>query len=190
MVHKNEIAEYTAALSHFNSFYVEPCHFVPDPDLAAQFGITWNGTPWCYGTATSAVFAPSILSGDYFVGYGINKSYNKPVGTYPNFGQIVAGIASGESTALMAQKALGGIATYTQVLSLIANIITVESFVIHSLNTLAIVASYAGPACQGRLLTRNFRSFVAELRTGEVEFAAARFAAVAAFLEQNGLSIR
>ncbi|MCC6536843.1 MAG: hypothetical protein IT162_04790 [Bryobacterales bacterium] len=42
----------------------------------------------------------------------------------------------------------------------------------------------------GRLLTRNFRQFVAELRNGEVEFAAARFAALAAFLEQNGLSIR
>ncbi len=154
MVQQNEISEYTLALSHFNHFFVDPCTFELDQDIASQFSLKFNGIPWCYGNLPSAIFAPPIPAADYFIAYGIQHSYNDPVRDYPNFGQLVAGTASGEVTTVVAQQTLAGIAALSQVVGLVSQYFTIESIIEVSdlvsgadfvLTTLDAVALYSGP---------------------------------------------
>src|SRR6266481_5782308 len=56
LVQQNEIGEYTAALNNYASFQANACGYQLDPNIAAQYSLSYNGTPWCYGGTPSAIF--------------------------------------------------------------------------------------------------------------------------------------
>ena len=99
LVQQNEINEYTQALSNFNSFKTDPCHYSLDPDLASQYNLSFDNTPWCFPLLTRG-FQPPIPDADYFIAYGLKQSYGKPASTYPYFAGLLAGTSIGENTAL------------------------------------------------------------------------------------------
>src|SRR5262249_23774765 len=91
LVQQNEITEYTQALNNFKSFQSDPCHYTLDPDIAQQYGISFDGTLWCF-PGLSRGFSPPIPAADYFIAYGMKQSYQKPAGTYREFAGRVAGL--------------------------------------------------------------------------------------------------
>ena len=61
LVQQNEIAEYTQALNQFNSWQNNPCKFTLDADIASQYNISYDGTPFCFGGSLSSLFGgPSV----------------------------------------------------------------------------------------------------------------------------------
>jgi hypothetical protein len=112
LVRQNEIAEYTAALNHYQSFLSDPCHFTLDPDLASGYQLSYDGTPFCYPGTPSSVFLPAVPDGDYFTAYGFKQSYEKPAAGYAPFGGLVAGTQGGEGVAMvLLSTGLVGIST-------------------------------------------------------------------------------
>lgn len=99
LVRQNEITEYTQALTNFSSFRNDPCHYTLDPDLAQQYGISFDPTLWCFPLLARG-FSPPIPDANYFIAYGMKQSYEKPAGTYANFPPLVAGMAISEHEAL------------------------------------------------------------------------------------------
>lgn len=93
LVQKNEIAEYQAAVDQFNFWKADPCNFRLDPQIALQYGLSYNGAPFCYKTDFSAFsLGPTVPAGSYFLAYGLKNSYGQPALTYANFGSLVAGV--------------------------------------------------------------------------------------------------
>src|SRR5262249_41100402 len=110
LVQQNEITEYTEALNNFKSFQSDPCHYTLDPDLAQQYGISFDGTLWCF-PGLSRGFSPPIPAADYFIAYGMKQSYQKPAGTYREFAGRVAGLE------ISMREALGGLAPATIIIA-------------------------------------------------------------------------
>jgi len=108
LIQRNEIMEYTKALDHFNSFQSNPCKFTLDPDLASQFKLSYDGTPFCYAGTQSAIFSPPIPAASYFIAYGLKQSYQLPASTHPYFPGLVAGTTIAENKALADFAVLGG----------------------------------------------------------------------------------
>lgn len=90
LVQQNEIAEYTQALGQFNDWQSDPCDFTLDPDIASQYNISYDGTPFCFGGSLSSLFGgPSVPAESYFTAYGLKYSYGKAVLTYPYFPALI-----------------------------------------------------------------------------------------------------
>jgi hypothetical protein len=144
MVRQNEIAEYTQALNNYNSFKNDPCHYQLDPDIASQYGLKFDGTPWCFIGAQTSAFRPPTPDVGYFLSYGMKQSYEKPVTIYPYFGGLVAEIRVGEANiqlplAITGITILGAPAVYASLASAIRALYYV---VLTSLRTLP--PTYAG----------------------------------------------
>jgi hypothetical protein len=98
MVRQNEITQYTQALNNYNSFNSDRCHYQLDPDVASQYNLKFDGTPWCFTGAQTSIIPPPIPDAGYFLSYGLKQSYEKPATTYTYFGGVVAGTTAGEGT--------------------------------------------------------------------------------------------
>ncbi|MBV8810423.1 MAG: hypothetical protein JO033_17270 [Acidobacteriaceae bacterium] len=90
LVQQNEIAEYTRALAEYRSFQHDPCSFKLDPDIANQYGLSYNGPALCLQGSTIAVGAPWVPAASYFTAVGIKYSYGKSAQDHPNFAKLVA----------------------------------------------------------------------------------------------------
>ena len=91
LMQQNEIEQYKAAIAAFNSWQSNPCAFVLDPDIARQYGLTYNPLPFCHPSPLSP--ARQIPDLGYFTLVGFKNSYAKPASTFPYFASLVADTA-------------------------------------------------------------------------------------------------
>jgi len=106
LVQQNEITEYTQALNNFSSFQGDPCNYTLDPQIAAQYKLSYDGTPWCFSRLESSIFPPPVPAGSYYIAYGLKQSYEAPAASYYYFPSIVAGSTVGQGeTALVVEGA-------------------------------------------------------------------------------------
>ena len=76
-VQQYEIEMYQAAIDEHKRWYDDPCHWVPDPVLAVQYQLHYDGTPFCVLGQAPANYAPAY---DYFIAHGLVKSsYGKAI---------------------------------------------------------------------------------------------------------------
>ncbi len=87
LVQQNEIEEYKLALDQFRRWQADPCTFVLDPDIARQYGLTYNPLPYCFPSALAP--ARQIPGASYFILFGFKNSYGKPASTFPYFASLV-----------------------------------------------------------------------------------------------------
>jgi len=81
-VQQHEIELYTGALNEYNRFAKDPCHWTPDPVLAAQYNLSYDGTAFCVTGQAPQNYAPSY---DYFLAYGLlRSSYCKAISDQVN----------------------------------------------------------------------------------------------------------
>ena len=90
LVQQNEIAEYTQALNQFNLWQGNPCTFTLDSDIAKQYNISYDGTPFCFSSLSGSFSGPQVPAENYFTAYGLKYSYGKPALTFPYFAALVA----------------------------------------------------------------------------------------------------
>jgi hypothetical protein len=91
LVQQNEIEEYKLALAEFRRWQADPCTFVLDPDIARQYGLTYNPLPFCFPSPLSP--ARQIPDAGYFKMFGFKNSYAKPASTFPYFASLVTDTA-------------------------------------------------------------------------------------------------
>ena len=77
LVQQNEVAEYTLALEEYQRFRNDPCRFTLDPDIANQYGLSYNGPGLCAPTSIIAAGPPWVPAASYFTAFGIKNSYGK-----------------------------------------------------------------------------------------------------------------
>jgi hypothetical protein len=119
LVQQNEIAEYTSAIHQYNAWKSDPCHFTLDSTIASEYGLSYNGYPFCGGSLSTMFGGPPVPAESYFTAYGLKNSYLAPASTNPTFSELVAqtgadvgevaGIATAAS-AVVAGIAVGAIA--------------------------------------------------------------------------------
>jgi hypothetical protein len=85
----NEIALYTNAINEFDRWQSDPCLFTLDPVIASAYNLSYDGVPFCAGTA-SLFNGPPVPDASYFRAYGFRKSYGAPADQFPYFSAIVA----------------------------------------------------------------------------------------------------
>src|SRR5262245_11168724 len=107
-VQQHEIELYTAALNEYNRWYLDPCHWTPDPDLAKQYNLSYDGTAYCVTGQAPQNYAPNY---DYFIAYGLKNSYGKAVSDHKN-GPLVQSY-----TGISLGLAVGAIALPTSLIS-------------------------------------------------------------------------
>jgi hypothetical protein len=91
LVWKNEIAEYTLAVNEFQLFESNPCEFTLDPTIASAYKLSYDGTPFCFGSSLNTLFSgPPVPAASYFIAYGLKNSYGASAATFPNFGLLLA----------------------------------------------------------------------------------------------------
>jgi hypothetical protein len=95
LVQQNEIANYQLQLDQFNSVQNDPCHFKLDSDIASEYDLSYDGTPFCFGGIgrVGLLVRPSVPAASYFKAYGLKFSYGKPAQTYPDYASIIADTA-------------------------------------------------------------------------------------------------
>jgi len=93
LVQQNEIAEYTLAINQFNAWQNDPCTFTLDPQIATEYGISYDGTPFCFAGLNTLFGGPPVPAESYFIAYGLKHSYGNPASTYLYFGSLIAGTA-------------------------------------------------------------------------------------------------
>ena len=154
LVRQNEITEYTQALTNFSSFRNDPCHYTLDPDLAQQYGISFDGTLWCFPLLARG-FEPPIPDANYFIAYGMKQSYEKPASTYPNFSRLVAGMTLSQNEELSDFVEASGILSTAaavpiiEVLGQFAWIFTLEFIDIVPLEAISALTAVAGTLTGG-----------------------------------------
>ena len=93
LIQKNEISLYGNAVNQYNSWVSDACHFTLDPTIASQYGLSYDGSPWC-GASNSlgALFNPNLGVPDpsYFTTYGMEKSYGAVSAADPNYGVLLS----------------------------------------------------------------------------------------------------
>jgi hypothetical protein len=89
LVKQNEIAEYTLALEEYRRFQADPCNFTLDPDIAQQYGLSYNGPALCAPATVIAAGPPWVPAASYFTAFGIKNSYGKSAKDHPNFANLV-----------------------------------------------------------------------------------------------------
>jgi hypothetical protein len=129
LVQQNEIEEYRLAIAQFHSWQSNPCRFTLDANIASQYGLSYNGAPFCNGFGL-LFSSPQVPDQNYFIAYGLENSYGKPALTHPYFGRLVAdtganvaavaGIAAGASAVVLAGAAAALVASLTASLASIA----------------------------------------------------------------------
>ena len=89
-VQQNEIAEYSAALAEYQRYRNDPCGFKLDPDIASQYGLSYDGTFLCL-PQTQGAGGMQVPAASYFTAVGLKNSYGKAAQTSPNFAALVTG---------------------------------------------------------------------------------------------------
>ena len=74
LVWHNDIADYTYAYNEFRKWQFNPCQYTLDEQIASQYGLAYNGRPFC-GLSLSSVFNTVIPAPSYFKAVGLKKSY-------------------------------------------------------------------------------------------------------------------
>ena len=145
-----ELALYDHAVKDGDSFVKDPCHWKPDPEVAAAYGLSYDPTPYCRANASPFV---GLLT---FHIPGPKPEYLTAAAFKAVYGQGGAAVASamqgklakhlvGASTALVAGGIAGGIAA--------ANLSTILPFAT-AVSEEATVAEIASAAANGLRLTR------------------------------------
>lgn len=67
-----EIKYYTAAIDEWTKFQNDPCDYQLDPDIATQYKLTYNSTPFCYPQLLST---PAVPAPNYFLAVGLKTAY-------------------------------------------------------------------------------------------------------------------
>ena len=98
LVQRNEISLYQAATKAYQSWQNDPCDFTLDPDIAKQYGLSYNGTPFCFLSLTQGVAQPPVPAPSYFKAYGLKQSYGAPASQFPYFASLAnnTGLGVGE----------------------------------------------------------------------------------------------
>ncbi len=78
-VRDNEVAMYAAATAEYNRWFNDPCHFSPDPTIAAKFGINYDAAPWCNPQLIEIFATSQKPTAGYFKEYGQTQAYDKLV---------------------------------------------------------------------------------------------------------------
>ena len=71
----------------FRRWQANPCTFVLDPDIARQYGLTYNPLPFCFPSVLGP--AQQIPDAGYFKLFGFKNSYGKPASSVPYFASLV-----------------------------------------------------------------------------------------------------
>ena len=88
LVQQNEIALYTNAIAESGRFFVDPCTFTLDSDIASAYNLRYNGLPFCGGQST--IFTPPVPAASYFTAWGFKKSYGAAAEQFKEFGTLMA----------------------------------------------------------------------------------------------------
>ena len=88
LVQQNEIALYTNAIAESGRFFVDPCTFTLDSDIASAYNLRYNGLPFCGGQST--VFTPPVPAASYFTAFGFKNSYGAAAQQFKEFGTLMA----------------------------------------------------------------------------------------------------
>ncbi|HEY7389766.1 MAG TPA: dockerin type I domain-containing protein [Bryobacteraceae bacterium] len=172
----------SAAARDAQSWFNDPCSWRPDPNIAAQTGITYNPIAYCSGSSLVTAFSagPPVPSTDYFNTAALNHTYGhavtmgtSPLGALPanlqvqNFGpQAVNSLAQDNQLVLaygtpIAASLAGAasLATYTFIESLSATVaggtqgfITAATTAASSASRAAVKAMYTQYAPKGQAL--------------------------------------
>ena len=99
LVQQFEIEEYQTAYSEFRHWQLDPCDYIFDPVIAAQFNLS-SSRGGCIGL--SQAFQQPVPTPEYFLGVGLERSYGAPSQTTPDFGALVSstGLNMGEAFAI------------------------------------------------------------------------------------------
>jgi len=85
LVYQNELAQYQAAISEYQTFLNNKCTYTLDPDIATAYSLTYNGTNFCVQNNISSAFLAQPTPGpQYFLAVGLKKSYELPLLNDPN----------------------------------------------------------------------------------------------------------
>ena len=122
LIQTNKIALYKNGVDQYNSWVNDACQFTLDPTIASQYGLSYDGTPWCGASyALGALFNPNlgVPAPSYFTTYGLEKSYGAVSSGDSNYGVLlsetglsygtvfaIAGMASGLISAAIAGESL------------------------------------------------------------------------------------
>ena len=93
LVQKNEIMLYQSAVDQYNSWVKDACDFKLDPVIATQYGLSYDGSPWCGSSfGLAPLFDPDlgVPSANYFTTYGMKKSYGSVSDSSPNYGALLS----------------------------------------------------------------------------------------------------
>src|SRR5260370_34310707 len=74
LVQGNEVALYNAAISQYNAWYADPCHFTLDAQTASALNTSYDGSPWCQPGSLIPP-SPTVPAEKYFLAYGMEQSY-------------------------------------------------------------------------------------------------------------------
>ncbi len=91
LVGKNEIANYQNAVNQYETWVADPCLFTLDPEIAQQYNLKYDGTPWC-GSSLAAVINPDlgVPAESYFTTYGMVSAYGAVGNADPNYGVVMS----------------------------------------------------------------------------------------------------
>jgi hypothetical protein len=80
MVYQNELAQYQAAISEYQTFLTNKCTYTLDTDIAKAYSLTYNGSNFCVQNNISNVFLAQPMPGpQYFLAVGLKQSYEAPL---------------------------------------------------------------------------------------------------------------
>ncbi|HEY7307055.1 MAG TPA: hypothetical protein VH601_23220, partial [Bryobacteraceae bacterium] len=89
LIQQNEIAEYAQALAEYRKWQADPCSFTLDPEIAKQYGLSYNGIALCAPATVIAAGPPYVPAASYFTAFGIKNSYGKAAEKHPNYAELV-----------------------------------------------------------------------------------------------------
>jgi hypothetical protein len=79
-ISRRELALYDYAVKDAESFIRNPCEWKPDPDIAAAYGLEYDGTPYCYNRGPGVFFRFHIPGPDsaYLYAAAYRNAYGYP----------------------------------------------------------------------------------------------------------------
>jgi hypothetical protein len=129
LVNDNEVNMRLIALNTFRSWQADPCHFTLDPVVASAYKLSYDGNPYCFRNELD-LLPPQVPKEDYFLAYGLRKSYGAKADTDPSFSSLVtetgvnvgeiAGIGLGAGAVVLGAAAAVGVAVYAALASAVA----------------------------------------------------------------------
>lgn len=92
VVHQHEVGVYQFAVDERDRWESDPCGWRPDPDIAAAYGLYYQGGAFCRPNPLSAVVStkPQVPSKSYFLTAGRVDSYGKKIAESPDGGRVLS----------------------------------------------------------------------------------------------------